>query len=275
MRYRELILNALEEGRLAGIDPLDVELLVCHAFAISRSRFRTIGPEEVQDKTSLRRFRRQLRRLLRKEPLDYIRNEREFFSRSFRVDRSVLIPRPETEILVEQALARIRPRDSLLDIGAGSGCVSITLALEASVKVTAVEISRRARRLMNHNINRYRIGQLVEVSAADLFPRQAGPWHLIVSNPPYLSRQEWHRLPPHIRLHEPRRALVAGKNGTEILLRIVKDSFPRLRPGGWLLLETGAGQAGQIAAAMKSRGFCDLEIAMDLAGIERVVMGRR
>jgi len=274
VRYGELIADALLKGSQAGIKPLDAELLLCDAFAISRGRYWTIRPDEITDKQGQKRFSRNLRRLLRGEPLYYILKKREFFSRSFCVDRRVLVPRPETETLVEQALARIRPKDTILDIGAGSGCVSITLALEADVRVTALEIDRRARRLLQCNLDRFRVETRVRVCGGNLFPRHGGPWRMIVANPPYLSSQEYHALPKHIRGFEPRRALVGGHEGTEILHRIIHGSHSRIHPGGWLLLETGYNQARGIAQEMKARGFHDIQIIPDLAGIERVVMGR-
>ncbi|MBN1196861.1 MAG: peptide chain release factor N(5)-glutamine methyltransferase [Candidatus Aminicenantes bacterium] len=275
MRYGELISDALQKGCQAGIEPLEIELLLCDAFTISRSRYWTIRQDEVTNKRSMKRFIRKLKRLMRGEPLDYILKKREFFSRVFVVDRRVLVPRPETEILVEQTLARIRPKDTVLDIGAGSGCVSVTLALEANVQVTALEIDRRARRLLQTNIGRFGVEKRVTACGGDLFPRKGGPWQIIVANPPYLSDAEYRALPARIRRFEPRRALVGGPKGSEILLRIVSGSHSRIRPGGWLVLETGADQAREIATAMKTRGFDPVQIEVDLAGIERVVAGRR
>lgn len=275
MRYGELITDAVLKGCRAGIEPLEIELLLCDAFRISRSRYWTIRRNEIVDKRSMKRFARNLKRLVQGEPLDYILKKREFFSRVFVVDRRVLVPRPETEILVEQTLARIRPGDTVLEIGAGSGCVSVTLALEANVQVTALEIDRSARRLLQTNIDRFGVEKRVTACGGDLFPRKGGPWRIIVANPPYLSVAEYRVLPERIRGFEPRRALVGGPEGSEILLRIVSESHSRIGPGGWLLLETGASQARKIAAAMKMRGYDPVQIASDLAGIERVVVGRR
>lgn len=274
MRYLDLIYASLENGDTSPA-PLEIELMVCSAFAISRGRYWTIRNEIITDPTGLRRFRRLLDRRLRGEPLAHILGVREFYSRDFLVNRHCLIPRPETEILVEQALARGRPQDRVLEIGAGSGCVAITLALEQGLHVTALEISRRARRVLKRNILRHGVGGRVSVRAGSLFPPPGPRFDLILSNPPYLSRTEWEELPVEIRGYEPAKALVAGATGMELLAEIVHRASAYMATGGWLLLETGWKQARDVARAMADHGFSSISVHPDLAGIERVVAGQR
>ena len=205
----------------------------------------------------------------------HILGVREFYSREFHVNRHTLIPRPDTELLVEQALKRSESEDHVLEIGAGSGCVAITLALEKSLHVTALEISRRALRVLRRNIRKHNVVDRVIPCAASLFPSSGPRFHLIVSNPPYLDTKEWESLPSEIREHEPRGALVAGPTGMEILLEIIQRAPDFLIPGGGLLLETGWKQAREVARIMADHGYSSVSVHPDLGGIERVVVGRR
>jgi len=274
VRYRELISNALRIGRSKGIDPLELELLLCWSFSITRSQYWADRDAFITNPVGKLRFKHGLRRMLRAEPLDHILKEKEFYSRRFFVNRHVLVPRPETEILVETALQRISDCGPVLEIGSGSGCVAITLALEAGIEVTALEIDRRALKVLKRNIRRFKVRELVYACRGNLFPRWGGEWQMIVANPPYLSCGEWRALPPRIRMHEPRGALVAGEAGTEILHRIVTASPAHIRKGGWLVLETGHDQAGGIAESMRAAGFRGIVVTSDLSGIERVVSGQ-
>jgi len=272
--YRELVSDALKKGRPLDISPLEVELLVCRAFHLTRARLWARRGERVSGIRRTQRFKRDLRRLLRNEPIDHILGKREFFSREFSVDRRVLVPRPDTEILVAAALERLRPGDHALEIGAGSGCIAITLALEAGLSVTALEIDPRAIRILRRNVRRHGVSERIDVIRGDLFPPRGGPWQAVISNPPYLSEAEWRELPEKIRRFEPKTALVAGENGLEFLERLVNESPPRLTPDGWLLLETGFSQAPAVAAIMEKAGYRSIQIIRDLAGIARVVAGR-
>lgn len=275
MLYSDLFAAAL---RQCGKNELStaIEVLIEDSFALSRSRFWIEKNQAIRDANGLRRFRRRLRRLLADEPLAYILKEKEFFGRAFAVSPAVLVPRPETELLVEKALALLDGKAArVLDIGAGSGCIAITIALHSPVTVMALEYSRPALRVLKANIARFGLRGRVRPLAGDLFPRRSGTFHLIVSNPPYLSRRDWQAAPAGIRRYEPEAALVAGKAGTEVLARIIAAARPWLVPGGHLLLEIGQGQRRVVRGFLAAAGLRETECVRDYAGIERVVVAQR
>jgi release factor glutamine methyltransferase len=261
-----------------------IEALIERSFAISRTRFWIDKNQPLRDANGVRRFRRLLRRLLADEPLAYILKEKEFYGRTFAVSPAVLVPRPESELLVEKALELLGARPAapprnvgarVLDIGAGSGCLAISLALGSQATVTALEKSRPALRVLKANIARFGLQKRVLPLAGDLFPRRAALFQLIVSNPPYLSRRDWQSAPMGIRRYEPKAALVAGASGTELLARIVAQSPRWLAPGGHLLLEIGQGQRRAVRGFLKAAGMHEKECRRDYAGIERVVVAQK
>jgi release factor glutamine methyltransferase len=273
--YADLFAAAL---RQCGKNELStaVEILIEDSFALSRSRFWIDKNQAIRDGNGLRRFRRRLRRLLADEPLAYILKQKEFFGRTFAVTPAVLVPRPESELLVEKALELLGSRPvPVLDIGAGSGCLAISLALGSRATVTALEKSRPALRVLKANIARFGLEDRVRPLAGDLFPRRCGPFRMIVSNPPYLSSRDWRAAPPGIRRYEPKAALVAGKAGTELLASIVAQAPRWLVPGGYLLLEIGQGQRRAVRGFLESAGLRETECVRDYAGIERVIVATR
>jgi release factor glutamine methyltransferase len=188
----------------------------------------------------------------------------------------VLVPRPETELLVEKALELLGQKPArVLDIGAGSGNISIVLALNSQAVVTALEKSGPALRILKKNIARFALRRKVRPQAGDLFPGKGEPYQLIVANPPYLSTRDWQRSPAVIRRFEPRGALVAGPAGTEMLARIAGKARAWLAPGGHLLLEIGQGQHGAVSGFLSGAGLREVECVRDYSGIERVVVARR
>jgi release factor glutamine methyltransferase len=271
------LVDLFQQGRrsLPTANPaLDAEVLLLAAFGISRDRFWLDREREVAPGPGLRRYRRWLARRRRHEPVAYILGRKEFFGLDFRVDRRVLIPRPETELLVEEALQRLPPGGRVLDIGAGSGNISVAMA-RGGARVTAVEASPAARRVLRRNLAAHGVGDRVRVSAADLFPRGACRYDLVVSNPPYVASGEWPALPPGVRLWEPRQALVAGPRGWETLARIIAAAVDRLVPGGWLLLEMGGRQRRTLESCLRRAGFRDILCRRDLAGHWRLALARR
>ncbi len=275
MRYSELFTAALKK---LGSNELAtaVQVLIEDSFNLSREQFWVRKNQPIRDANGLRRFRRRFRRLLAGEPLAYILKEKEFFGETFLVTPAVLIPRPETELLVEKALALLAQRPArVLDIGAGSGNIAIVLALRSRATVTAVEKSRPALRILKKNIARFAVGKRVRPLAGDLFPGKPGMYQLIVANPPYLSRREWRDSLAGIRRFEPRTALVAGPTGSEVLARITAGAGRWLAPGGHLLLEIGQGQRRSVRCFLAGAGLRELECVRDYAGIERVVVACR
>ncbi|MCJ7524084.1 MAG: peptide chain release factor N(5)-glutamine methyltransferase [Candidatus Aminicenantes bacterium] len=271
MLYSELFaahLKQLKTGELSNA----VEILIEKAFAISRTQFWIKKNQSVRDGGNLRKFRRYFRRLLADEPLAYILKEKEFFGEKFMVSPAVLIPRPETELLVEKALDIIGKKPArILDIGAGSGCISIVLALKSRVLVTALEISPPALGVLKKNIARFGLQKRIKALKADLFPKKPELFQMIVANPPYLSKKDWDILPPGIRDFEPRGALIAGPAGTEALERIIAGAPGYLQSGGYLLLEIGQGQLRAVRVFLKRAGLRETNCICDYGGIARVI----
>lgn len=275
MLYSQLFASALRALPNREL-PTAVEALIESSFAISRTRFWTIRDQPVRDAAGLRRFRRRLRRLLAGEPLAYILKEKEFYGETFLVSRAVLVPRPETELLVEKALGLLgRDAMQVLDIGSGSGAIAVVLALRSCAALTALERSRPALAVLRRNVARFGLQERVRTMAGDLFPHRGNRFRMIVANPPYLSRRDWQRAPRTVRLYEPRAALVAGPRGTEVLARIIAGAPARLAPGGWLLLEIGHGQRRAVQGLLKSAGLKEIDCVKDYAGIERVIVAQK
>lgn len=275
MLYSELFaahLKQLKSGELSTA----VEALIEKAFAISRTEFWIKKNQPVRDAAALRKFRGYFTRLLADEPLAYILKEKEFFGAAFIVSPAVLIPRPETELLVEKALEILGGKPArILDIGAGSGVIAITMARRSPATLTAVDTSRPALRLLKKNIARFGLQPRITVRAADLFPKRSGLFDMIIANPPYLSCRDWDESPPSIRLFEPKTALVAGPKGTETLARIIAGAAERLVPRGQLLLEIGHGQLPAVRSLLKSATLRKIQYIRDYNGIARVIVASR
>lgn len=225
--------------------------------------------EAVLDEAQARAFAGMAARRVAGEPVAYLVGRREFYGREFGVAPDVLIPRPETELLVEVGLAHADGR--ILDLGAGSGCVAVTLALEISgAAVTAVDVSPAALAVARENAAR--LGATVEFVESDWFSAVSGAFDLVVANPPYVAEGD-----PHLDelRFEPMGALVSGADGLDAIRRIVAEAPRHLEPGGWLFLEHGYDQADAVRGLLDAAGFVDIEQHLDIAGIVRVSGGRR
>jgi len=271
----------LEEGSRvlakAGIDTarLDAEVLLAHACRSSRGAL--IAGLTSIDGDAAEKFRAMIARRAAREPVAYIIGTKEFFSLDFEVTPAVLIPRPETETLVEAALKFLathrEPR--VLDIGTGSGAIAVAIAVNApDARIIATDISKEALEVAHRNAIRHRCRDRIDFVAADLFPDGASRFDLIVSNPPYVAEADFKGLAPEIRLHEPRIALAAGHDGLDFYRRIAADCRAHLKPGGAVMAEIGAGQASSIEALFRRAGFSNIEAVRDLAGIERIVRSK-
>lgn len=271
-----------DDLRKRGVDGarLDAELIVAQALGIDRVKV-IVGGERSLAPAELESIRALFRRRRTSEPVAYLRGEREFYGRPFRVDKRVLVPRPDTEILVEVALNRMRGHDlsaRVLDLCTGSGCVAVTLKLERpTISVDATDLSPDALAVARDNAHRLGAIWNVRFAEGDLFAPLGDPsprYDLITANPPYIATSEIETLQADIRAHEPRLALDGGADGLDIVRRII-DAAPRwLRPGGTLAMEIGAGQADD-AAALFSRHFRDVRRTRDYGGHDRVVSGVR
>lgn len=251
---------------------LDAERLLAKATGLERIELymafdRPLTPTELDAARDL------VARRARREPLQYVLGEWGFRRLTLTVDRRALIPRPETEILVERALALVagleRPR--VLDVGTGSGAIALAIADEhPGAVVSGVDSSPEALALAAENVAR--TGLTVELGGHDLFAGlPAGPWDLIVSNPPYVDASDLPYLQPEVRDWEPRVALSADG----AVEAVARGAVAALAPGGALALEVGAGQTGSTAALLEELGFVDVSVTPDLSGIDRVVEGRR
>ncbi|MBN1477380.1 peptide chain release factor N(5)-glutamine methyltransferase [Candidatus Sumerlaeota bacterium] len=262
-----------------GSARLDAELLLSRVLGLSRLDLYLAFDRPLSD-DERGRMRALLARRGRREPLAHITGEREFFSRVFEVSPDVLIPRPETERLVERLLERERggdlPPGPILDVGTGSGAIAVTLACEMPKRsLVATDISAAALAVVRRNAERHGVADRVALHEADLAKGMAGPFAAIVSNPPYVAESERAILTPEV-LREPERALFGGANGLAVIRRLVEEAPPLLSPAGVLLIEVGAGQAGEVMRMIRDRGECEAVAALtDLAGIERVVEATR
>jgi release factor glutamine methyltransferase len=270
----------LEDGCLilaaAGIDTarLDAEVLLAHACGVSRG---SLMAGLSIDADGAENFRHMIARRAARAPLAYIIGRKEFFSLDFEVTPAVLIPRPETETLVEAALRflAMRPEARILDIGTGSGAIAIAVAANApEARIKATDISKEALEVARRNAIRHRCEDRIEFVAADLFPNDDSRFDLIVSNPPYIAEADLDALQPEIRLHEPRHALAAGSDGLDFYRRIAVESRSRLNRDGAVMVEIGAGQGCEVAALFRRAGFSNIDAVADLARIERVISAR-
>ncbi|MGZ8793548.1 MAG: peptide chain release factor N(5)-glutamine methyltransferase [Gaiellaceae bacterium] len=250
---------------------VDAEWLLAHVLGSTRTQLQLSGEPLADDE--LGRFRELVERRSRREPLAYLLGEWGFRRLTLAVDPRVLIPRPETESVVERCLLLLEGVDEprVLDIGVGSGAIALALADERQdARVVGTDSSRWALAVAEENRLRAGLNGRVRFVEGDLLAGELGPFDLVVSNPPYVSAAELPGLEPEL-LHEPREALV-GEGGHDAVARAALDALP---PGGALVLEAGDGQSSQVAALLRELGYTDVRVSLDLAGRERVVEGRR
>ncbi len=223
-------------------------------------------------------FFRLIQRRISGVPLSYLTGTKEFWSIPLMVSPSVFIPRPETEILVEKVLELSnRDKEAILDVGTGSGNIAIALARELPrAQVTGADVSERALRLARRNAARHKVRNVdfVKSNLFSKFRKTGSRFDFIVSNPPYIPWPAWLVLPPEIRDFEPRRALLAGESGLELIARLVRQAGTFLKPGGHLVIEIGDGQRDAVVALF-GRRWTEIETAWDLAGKPRVITARR
>jgi release factor glutamine methyltransferase len=255
---------------------LDAELLLGHALGLGRVELYT-GFERPLSEAELSDCRELIARRAKREPVAYILGRWGFRGLDLDVDPRVLVPRPETELVVDRCLALLDgvAGPDVLDLGTGSGAIALALASELpEAQVSGCDVSEDALDVARGNGERLGIG--VEWIRSDLFSGLQGRrFRLVVSNPPYVAEAELAGLDPEVRDWEPRGATVAGATGLEVIERIAAEARIALDPGGALVLEIGAGQAGAVAALLEGAGLADVGCQRDHAGIERIVWGRR
>ncbi|MBN1893246.1 peptide chain release factor N(5)-glutamine methyltransferase [bacterium] len=261
---------------------LDAERLLCKVMGKRRIDLYLCHDQPVSP-AERAGFKNLLLRRASREPLQYILGETEFMSLPFRLSPHVLIPRPETEILVEMVLNLVPVREavSILDIGTGSGCIAVSLAFYLPRSgITAVDISRSALDIAAENAvlngvqERIRF-QILDIRSPESPPEFESGFRFIVSNPPYISQPEWETLAPEIKNHEPGIALYAGADGLSLHRLVAEKSFDWLQAGGMLILEVGLGQADPAGEILRKKGYRSVASRKDLAGVERIVSGIR
>ncbi len=227
-------------------------------------------------------FEGLLRRRQRREPFAYITGEREFWSLSFQVSPLVMVPRPETELLVERALALIEGRGDgvkLLDLGTGSGVLAVSLTVEKpGLKVLATDLRPDALALARKNARRHGVSERIAFLACRTLEAMSPgePFDFILCNPPYIPSGDFPRLQPEVREWEPRSALDGGPDGLRVIEELIAKAPPYLKGGGWLILEIGDGQAERVAELVAGEGsYGDWALARDLAGRDRCLTARK
>jgi release factor glutamine methyltransferase len=253
---------------------LEAELLLAATLGLDRVGL-YVNFERPLDAVELSAFRERVQRRAQREPIQYILGETEFWSLIFNVGPEVLVPRADTEVLVEESLARIKGSARVLDVGTGSGAIAIALAHEKpEILVTALDCSQPALDVARTNAQRNGVVDRVTCLLGDLASLPTGPFEMIVSNPPYIPSGDWQKLMPEVRDYEPRLALDGGDDGLQAYRQLAVQAGRVLVPGGWLLVEVGIGQAADVSALFKAAGLTEIGQRDDYAGIARVVMGR-
>jgi len=271
-----------EHFQARGLDHprLSAELLLAHAMNCRKielyTRFEQVPPPE-----QVARFRELVLKAADQAPISYLIGHKEFFSLDFEVTPDVLIPRPETEALVEQALAFCKTladeRIEVLDVGTGSGCIAVAIArYEPRAHVLAADISPAAIEVARRNITKHGLTERIRTTVGDALdlPAHITPadgFHLIVSNPPYIAEADLAGLPKNVRDYEPRLALVSGE-GLAMYQRLAQQAHGKLRSGGRIYVEIGQGQARQVISIFTQSGrYRHVGTWPDMAGIERVI----
>ena len=255
----------LEDARISA-PRLTAEVLLAHAINRDRAWLYAHSDEELREVWWIH-YGRYLHERLKGKPTQYITGHQEFFGRDFRVTPDVLIPRPETEHLIEAALPHAR--GNVLDIATGSGAIAVTLSLEAGIGVIATDLSLAALRMARQNAAR--LGGRVEFVCCDLASAIGGAFDLIVCNPPYVPESE--SLPREVRDYEPALALFAGADGLAVYRRVIPEAKRLLKPGGWLVMELGYRLRDPVEAMLGE--WSNVRVVDDLAGIPRVIAAER
>ncbi len=282
MTIRDMIAATTKKFEDIGIPAarLDAEVLLAFCLGCDRIEFIKHPNRQISD-TEGAAFNRLVARRLLFEPVAYITGRKAFWSFTLEVNPDVLIPRPDTEVIVEEALALcrteafIQPR--ILDIGTGSGAIALALAAEIhAAEIFATDVSAAALTMAQRNARTLGLEKSVTFLWGDLFEPTEGVFDLIVSNPPYIGADEYETLATGVKNYEPREALRAGQTGVEFYEKLIYQAQSRLKENAWLLLEIGAQQGESVRNIMEKSGFYDrICLRTDYAGWPRVIKGRR
>jgi release factor glutamine methyltransferase len=278
MTLKEVYSFGKDKIKAAGIGnpALEASLIISKVFGIDKIDIYT-QPEIEIDGESIKEIEKIIERRLGREPIGYILGETEFYSRKFSVGSEVLIPRPETERLVEEALDIIGNVSSplVVDVGTGSGCIAITIGSERSDSmIVASDISFDAILVAKENAERLDVHNITFVHSDFLNFAKERSFDAVVSNPPYISETEICELEPDIRDFEPIVALHGGADGLDCIRRVAAGAMSVLKNGGWCIMEIGATQNKEAMGILGAFGYRDISFSEDLSGIKRVIKGR-
>ena len=276
--YRE----GKEQLEAAGVPDADLDAWYLLEFVTGISKARYYGnPEAGMEEEEVLRYWDVIRQRAERIPLQHITGEQEFMGFSFQVNEHVLIPRQDTETLVEEALGVLKPKMEILDLCTGSGCILLSLLKLgekqgiAGLKGTGADISREALKVAEENGRRLEIpGDQLAWVRGDLFEKLEGPFDLLVSNPPYIPSGELSGLQEEVRLHDPALALDGHEDGLYFYRRIAAEAGKYLRDGAFLMLEIGWDQGEAVRGLLEAAGYREVEVKKDLSGNDRVVRGR-
>ncbi|MFB0564125.1 MAG: peptide chain release factor N(5)-glutamine methyltransferase [Candidatus Aminicenantaceae bacterium] len=258
---------------------LEAKLLLLSAASIDEEQFFS-SPKQKLSKEKQRNYFQLITKRLTGIPLAYITGSKEFWSIAFKILPGVIIPRPETELIVEKVLEySSRKKETIVDIGTGCGNIAVSLAKELpQAHIVATDVSRKALKVARLNASHQKVNNVTFIRGSLLSPLQKlnlyNECDFIVSNPPYVSKEEWAKLPPEIKNHEPKKALVAGETGLEVIEKIIQDSRPFLKPAGRLVLEIGESQKEKVESLF-GPGWKNVTFYNDLSRIPRVAVGER
>ena len=275
--YKEVLEDGIHLLDAAAIEEagLDAWLLLEYAANINRAWYYA-HMDEILDKKTESRYLEMCAKRAQHIPLQHITGRAYFMGYEFCVDERVLVPRQDTEVLVETALTHLKDSRSpkILDMCTGSGCIGISIqSFCSNTQVTAADISEDALKVAQKNAKENQVP--VEFVHSDLFKEISGSYDMIVSNPPYIPSKVIETLMPEVRDHEPIKALDGKEDGLYFYRRITEESVAYLKPGGYLLYEIGHDQGEAVSSYMRENGFDEIEVIRDLAGLDRVVRGRR
>lgn len=268
-------------GRLeaAGVESprLEAQLLLAQVTGTTRAAV-IAGIFPTPSPTQLAEFARLISERERRVPLAYLRGTQDFYGLTFRVTPAVLVPRPETELLVEFVLS-VLPREGvplLADVGTGSGCIPIAvLANRVTARAVAFDLSAEALQVAQENSVRNGVADRLQLVQSDLLTSAGLGFDVVVSNPPYIPTQEIATLQPEVRDYEPMLALDGGSDGLTVFRRLITQAHSVLKSGGWLAMEAAQGQTETVAKLLRDAGFVHVETRADLAGIQRIALGRK
>lgn len=276
LTLREMYKEGADDLARAGIRDAgtDAWYLLEYVTGINRASYYG-SPDRELSREEEERYRDLLKKRAGHLPLQHITGEQAFMGFTFLVNENVLIPRQDTEVLVEEALTHLKSGMEVLDLCTGSGCILISLLkLCQEITGTGSDISEKALETAEENGRRLGVEERVKWVKSDLFDRLSGSYDLIVSNPPYIRTEVIEELQEEVRLHDPRIALDGREDGLFFYRRIARESRKYLKQDGWLALEIGHDQAEAVAGLLDDAGYTQIQVKKDLAGLDRVVTGR-